>query len=83
MWNDYHLYQCDVGGSHQIEDAGTPKAPGGQKITDERVVYDEYHDWDPVTDAQDLTMSEAFTNAVRTRVKYKCDFGDGWIHYSG
>jgi hypothetical protein len=85
-WNNCHLYQFEVGGSYDEKQDrgfpfGSPHVPGQKTIADVRLVYDEYGDSDPVTDVHDVTVGEAFTDKVGTKIQYEYDFGDGWIHH--
>lgn len=81
-WSNEHLYRFDVGGSYPVKPPRRyiPKADGQRSIADERLVFDD-DDGDRVTDAHDVTVGEAFTDVIGTKVKYEYDFGDEWIHH--
>jgi hypothetical protein len=81
-WNDCHLSQFEVGGSYREKDWGPflPRVTGAWTIADTRMVSDEFGD-DLITDVHDVTVGEAFTDVVGTKIRYEYDFGDGWIHH--
>lgn len=71
-----------MGGSYPVKPPRryVPKTDGQRTVADERLVYED-DDGDKVTDAHDVTVGEAFTEVIGTKVKYEYDFGDEWINH--